>query len=748
MSLARLRAQGLTLELDLRDLRFSPDESERFLRTQLGAISRRDALDLHERSDGWVAGLQLLAIARKQGRPSDAAPLDTPEPARGHVQEPQAFSSFFEREVLARLSPAELDVLISASACTRFCAPLCAALIERPDAVAEVLSLLTRLEADNLFIVPVDSADHDTWWRLHPLLRETLLERLHRRSPAHRQRVHHAAWHWFREHGLLDEAVRQAVQAGEFDAAADWIEQSATQLALQGGLRKIVALVRLLPPAQIHARHRLRLWMVRVDLYTRNFSACAAGIEALRGDIPAHDPDSGYMLTLVHAMLALQRDDIATVQQLLPQLRNAPATADAMTLGGRDNIVSWLHLHLGEYAMVRELQKANTSRLMNGAPLLGTASGSLQGQCLIGLSHALQGHIAQAEQAYRGVLQRAERAGTAGHDPHNLATALLGEVLYELNDAQGVLHLLEPRVELLERVSIPDAAMRLLGHLGHLGHLAMAHGVLGNDLESMAYLERLEDYAQNLGLPRLLAHSLGAQIRHHLRLGNQQAADALMQRLGQLDKASPSPSQTCGEIALTTARARVAWLLAQRRPDEANQLITPLIDWVQRAGRQRVLAQLLLAHAAIALQQNQPALARERVLAALTLGHRLGLVRSVLDASPAVLALVRSLALDPSLDPVLAFYAERLTLATQATHAVAASAALALPAVTGASLATLSEREMDVVTLLAQAMPNKKIARALSLSPETVKWHLKNIYGKLGVATRDEAVARVRDLQR
>ena len=99
----------------------------------------------------------------------------------------------------------------------------------------------------------------------------------------------------------------------------------------------------------------------------------------------------------------------------------------------------------------------------------------------------------------------------------------------------------------------------------------------------------------------------------------------------------------------------------------------------------------------------------------------------------------------PELDPVLAFYVERLCPA-DATGTAPSSTPAAPPAPLVLREA-LSEREVDVVRLLAQAMPNKKIARALSLSPETVKWHLKNIYGELGVSGRDEAVARVRDMQ-
>lgn len=744
LSLDRLRAEGQLLELDVRDLRFSAAESERFLQSQLGTIDHRDAMQLHELSDGWAAGLQLLAINWKKRRQELAtARGDAKAPGdfvRTHVQDPQAFAAYFEKEVLSRLSPQELDLLISVSACSRFCAPLCAVLLGRPESDVGMAPLLARLEAENLFIVPVESTERETWYRLHPLLRETLRERLGQRSEAERLQVHRIAWQWFRDHGLIDEAVRQGVAAGEGAAAAALVEKSARDLAVRGELRKLIGLVRQLPLAQVQARVGLRLWMIRVELFAREFDAFSAQIDRLRKDIPPDDAMSHYALTLMEATLAVQRDDTDAGMALLPRLLAVPEGADAMTIGGRDNILTWLYMHRGDYERARRIQLDNSIRLINGVPLRGTPSGTLQGRALVGLSYAMEGRMTQAERIYRDVLRESNEGGSACVDSAYLATALLGEVLYEHDETDEALRLLEDRVDALERVSIPDSVLRVHRTL------AAAHWVAGRRLEGMAYLERLEDYSAALGLDRLLVYSLSLQAHYRMEMGDAVAAEASMLRLNEIDaRHGDADHSALMEIGVIAERARIRWSMARGDADDAARRIEPLIASIEMHGRQRLVAQLKLMQAVIERRRGRMDAARECTLTALRRGHRLGLVRSLLDADPVVMELVADVARDASLDPVLAFYAERLASAGR----MAASAESTTSTGTSTHAATrpvepLSERERDVLHLLVQAMPNKKIALALGLSIDTVKWHLKNIYGKLGVAGRDEAVAWMR----
>ncbi|ASW02313.1 LuxR C-terminal-related transcriptional regulator [Paraburkholderia aromaticivorans] len=744
LSLGRPRDQGLVLELDMRDLRFTAAESEAFLKARLGEIGQREARHMHELTDGWVAGLQLFAMrlkGKKQGT-TDLAPSDPL--ANTQLLDARGFAAYFEREVLSRLAPPEVEMLVRMASCTRVCAPLCIALIGDRQSPAEVRALLTRLDNDNLFIAPIESSGSETWYRLNPLFRETLLERFRARSELHQREVHLAAWIWFRDHRQPDDAVRHALLAGEPAAAADLVLRVARTMQIEGDLRKLVRLIRMLPLAEVQSRIGLRLWMVHLQLYAREFDACAAAIARLQLDIPESDANSRYRLILLQVALAVQRDDTDEAISVLPHLRQIPAHADSLTVGARNNLLSWIYMRRGEYDEARRVQSEAPRPLVSGAPLVGTPAGTLNGRCIAGFSYALEGRFIQVERISRDVLFEADQLGSAAAEAACFAAALLGEVLYEFNEFDAARKLLEDRVDVLERVSIPDSVLRVLTVL------SAVHWEAGHRLDAFAYLERLEEYATQYGLPRLVAHSLAEQIHRHLLSGQFDAAEAGLARLDMIAaRVVATAAGTAAEIHAMAERSHINWCIAHEDFEGAASRLQALIPFCEARGWQRHIAHFQMQAAIVDARRGRPDAAREAVLAALRRGHRLGLVRGLLDADPGALDLITTVVKSEAHDPVLSFYVNRLQAARKATSASGAE-----PAVKPASRSapptaaeTLSERETRVVGLLAQALPNKKIARTLGISPETVKWHLKNIYGKLGVTSRDEAVARVRDLE-
>lgn len=722
LSLARLRSQGLTAEIDLRDLRFSPEESERFLCEQLGQIEKRDAQALHELTDGWAAGLQLFAIDLKAKRGAAFAPMT--------VRDAEAFASYFEREVLVRLASDDLLLLTRAALCSRFCAPLCARLLGHSGAIGEIAARLSRLDADNLFITQIGGEkDRETWYRLHPLLREVLLRRIAGLLATEQRELHAAAWHWFDAQGYVDEAVHHAVLADDAQAAANMVEGYAHNLLARGELRQLAGLIRRLPPEQVAARFDLHIVLAYLQMYAGETDALLQSIQQIESRSERRGSRQRYALALLRGGLALQRDDTDSVAALLPELQRVPPDADDFTFAGRGNILSWMFIHRGEYEHARKV-------LEESAPHDGAPRGILLGRCMGGMTHAAEGQVLLAERVFCDVLAEAEKQGAAYVGIACMAAALLGEALYELNDVEAALLLLEKRIDVLERVSIPDTVLRAMLVL------ASAHRLAGRWLEAHECLERLEDYAKRHRVDRLLANALCLRSRWLLEEGRVDDADAALLRCEALAaRYSGAVRSTAWEISVCADLARIGMCLHLNDFDGAMVHLTPLSALSEAGGRWCRVASLRLQMSIAEKGRRNNKAAREHLVEALRLGHRLGLMRSLLDVSDHLREMLGALLAEEAFDPVLAFYAQRLMEAGQARAPVEPKMAG-----TDGALGLLSERENEVLNLLALALPNKKIARVMDVSLDTVKWHLKNIYRKLDVSGRDGAVAKMRDL--
>ncbi|WP_050454548.1 LuxR C-terminal-related transcriptional regulator [Candidatus Burkholderia verschuerenii] len=734
LSMDRLRAEEQALELNLGDLRFQPDEAESFLKAQLGDVDAASARRLNDLTDGWVSGLRLFSLSlkkKRRGASSGAIDLAIQE----QVRDARTFATYFEREVLSKLRPTELDLLTRAAACDRFCASLCAALFVR-DVMdrAGIALLLERLESDNLFITPLNERGQETWYRLHPLLQQTLLERFESWSDGTRREVHACARQWFLEHGHLGEAVHHALKAGEPARAAALIEQCAQSLFLTGQMRTLASLVRQLTSAQVQASLNLRIWMARQQLFHMESDACAASLAALEADLPYQaSADRFTVLVLVlRAALAIQRDDANAAMALLPKLLMPPTNADAVTIAGRNNVLSWIYMQRGAFEAARGIQNVDFGPCdADGGPLIGTGAGVLMGRCFVGLSYAFEGQMTQAERIYRAVLRDAERHGRAANQPACIAATLLGEALHEQTRDDAVRELLERRGDVFERIAVADVALR-----GMLV-LSSAHWAAGHRLETFAWLERLEDYGTACNLPRLVGASLAAQVFRRLCNDEFNVAQACLERLQVLVANAPARDEGCFDGLRYAARAaEIRFGMATGDLEQAAMQLDTLIAYCERHGRQGHVAQLRLQRAVVDRKLGRGDSARANALIALTMGHRMGLMRTLIDADVSALDLIAELARQEPFDSVLAFYVERLQ---------AAAPRVVNDNRTRDGMKALSERKLDVMRLLAEALSTKKIARVLGLSPETVKWHLTNIYGKLGVSGRDEAVERMRD---
>lgn len=725
LSMERLRLQGMLAEFDMRDLRFSPEETERFLRKQLGTIDSGEAAAWHAKTDGWAAGLQLFAIGLRNAQGSGY-----PAP---RVRDARAFANFFEREVLGQMAPDDLEMLTRVAICQRFCVPLCAEVLGQPQAAAHIKTRITKMVSDHLFITPVGSHDDETWYRMHPLLRETLLARLTARGEDLQRALHAAAWRWFEAGGHVEDAVLHAVRAGDCDAAARLVEGCAKALLVRGELSRVSRLLRMLPHEEVRNRFALQLVMAYSQLYSADFDALRESLARMEAQVESRRASDRYSLCLLRAGMALQLDDTDEAASRLPEIRAVPPDADEFARYARANVLSWLFTLRGEYDIARAvLDEAEGHYRSPRARLLGS--------CIHAAGLLREGQTNQAGKIVREVMEQAEARGPGFGAVASMAAGLLADTLYELNELDAVCELLEPRIPVLERGSLPELMLRACLVLSN------AYWLTGRKAKALACLERLEAYTQRYQLDRLMAEAHVQRLRRHLQQGEMEQANRLLERMDAMmaHHAGPGP-QKAAQIGRARTRSAVEMALYTKDFSGALEHLGQLFHlFPAKDGSDPVpaMAALHMQAAVARLGQGDRAGARRDFAKAIRAGHSLGLMRTLLDVLEPVPDAFHSLAREPLPDPVLTFYVHRLM---DAHGAVGSERGFPQGSVVTGRLSVLSEREREILELLAQAMSNKRIARILNVSAETVKWHLKNIYAKLGVAGRGGAAALLRD---
>ncbi|THJ31651.1 hypothetical protein E8K88_14305 [Lampropedia aestuarii] len=730
----RLRAAQQTYEQDEQQLRFSATEVQQLVHLWPGLQTIAWPRLVHM-SDGWITGLQLLAAhAKKHGHALD-----------GHQTfiKPE-ITAYFNQEVLYCLSPESLRGLVRLSPTRQFNASLAVSML----GVETGKNLLMQLQAQRLFISPVESGDSGAcaWWRFHPLFRELLLARFAQMPDELQCNTHMRLGQWFEQHGMLRDTVQHYAAAGEIDTAIACIEASAQALFFNGHLQALVQAVAAIPAAHLQHRNGLLLWLAWSQLCYRQFDACNASIAQLDwllatgiDDAFAGSADGALQahVCLLKFSLALQSDDLDLAHALLPQMLELQQPHQAVLQGGRGNLLAWFFSRQGLHEQARHYLKGAGYYRSDGVLLLDSPFGSLMSQALEGMSYLHEGNYRHAEDVLRAVLAQAE-AGPGSHcEAACNAAGWLCEVLYEINHIADLRNLLERYGNAIAKVACPDA--QLSSTLARSRLLALE----GHFAESHAVLDGFMDVARSRNMLYLVAVLVHEQLELQLRQASPSQSPVYLATLDQLaQQALQTRHHGAQPIAQYAALAHALWrvhsLNEQSDPAlllglESNPLVTGRL-------RLRTAALVAIAHQRAGLET----IAEQIVLQVLLQAHTCGCVNTVLDMGQDLRQLVQQVqARSLDTNPLLGFYVDGLL-----QHARQRQSAVAQPAQKpGAKAESLSERELQILRLLANDLPNKRIANALGVSAETVKWHLRNIYKKLSVFSRSEAVVAARRLQ-
>jgi LuxR family maltose regulon positive regulatory protein len=749
LHLARLRAQGQLTELRVSDLRFTSAEAAEFLNQAMGLdLSAEDIAALEARTEGWIAGLHLAALAL-QGTFSMQGHKDTTSLIESFTGSHRFVLDYLVEEVMEQQTESTQTFLLQTSVLNRLTGSLCDALTGQDNGQAT----LEMLERANLFIVPLD--EERRWYRYHHLFRDLLRQRLNQILPEQVSTLHRLAGKWFEDQDLAAEALNHLFAAGDYEMAGRLVEQMGTTAFWRlGNWPSVLHWLEKLPNRVVHSRPKLCLtyaWVMHISGQPEAVEPFLRSVEshlqaAKDGLVARADrlietteatSDEHLLSGDVHSMMA----EVTTIRALTARVQGDLARAvelchraleltPSKELHLRALVIGWL---ADTYYLSGDIAAASLHFAEARATSL--ESGNIF-QALVfsnGLAkvQVMQGHLHQAADSYQQMQHLFLSWGEQHASVAGYVCVGMGELLYEWNNLDEAVQQLREGIERGKQGANPGILLP--------GYVALARvlqaqgdtaGALGTIREAMRSWRQFQ-LTRGCGIPPVANY----QARLSLAQGNIASAAEWVQEQGMRADDEFSYQQEVDYITL----ARL--LIAQDNADEAVGLLQRLLETAETGGRiSRVLDILLLQ--ALSLQaQGDTDQAITALQKAMDLAEPEGFVRIFLDEGPPMAKLLYE-ALAREIAPE---YARRLLAAfpmpepkqDDQPETQAPESDLIEP---------LSQRETEVLQLIAQGLSNREIGERLFIALPTVKGHNRRIYGKLQVQRRTEAVARAREL--
>jgi LuxR family transcriptional regulator, maltose regulon positive regulatory protein len=731
LPLARLRVRGQITEINAADLSFTREEAVAFLKDTMGLnLSAKDLAALEERTEGWIAGLQLAALSMRDRKDSS-----------GFIQ---AFSGshrdvldFLTDEVLDRQSEQMRAFLLETSILQRLTGELCDAVTERDDGQVT----LERLERENLFVVPLD--DERRWYRYHHLFADVLRGLLEQERSEEVKELHLRAAAWYERSGWASAAVEHALIAGDAGWAARLVEYYTQALLQRGEGVTVDRWLRALPAGLVRARPRLSLAQAILAFITGR----ADEVEPLLADAErafanvdqAGEPPVGESvrgLANVHGSVAMLRAELARhrgdVEHTIQFSRQARAH-----LGEGDQ---YLHFFTSWNLAVAKQMQGRLGEAEDALAELAAdpwASGrnpyvAVRTYYALGQVQLTQGRLSAALQTFRQGLELATEAGRLALPAAGVAHVGIAEVLYERNELDAALGQAMRAVELCRQIGY---AQWLVTGLAALARIRQALGDQAGALEAIGEAERLvPSTVVDLFFPVAVQ-------RARLLLAQGEVEDAARwcaeRGLGVEDE----PSYLREREHLVLARV----LLAQGKVDQALRLLRWHLEEAQAQRRRGSEIEILMLQVLALWEKGEKEGAATTLTRALTLAEPEGYVRTFVDEGPEMALLLSEVLkahqrrhLDRPDLPSAHYLRKLLTALEQAaSRTTPPTAELPEP---------LSERELEVLQLIEAGKSNRRIAQELFVTTGTVKTHIRSIYRKLDAHSRTQALVRAREL--
>ncbi len=704
LPVARLRAGGQLTEIRVADLQFTIDEASEFLNSKAGLdISAADVARLEKRTEGWITGLQLAAISM-QGLGDVSSFIDSFSGSHRFILD------YLMEEVLGRQSEEIMAFLLQTSILNRLCGSLCDAVTR--DDTASGQKILNRLEQSNLFLIPLDNERR--WFRYHHLFADLLRQKLKTGAQSSRQgklpkthSLHLRASEWFEQNGLEIEALEYAAAANDTVRAMGLVEAGDVPLYFRGAAPNVLKWLETVSSTEMDKNPILWVIYASALLLAGQHTAvekklCAA--EAVSDNQAAGDDsmDLAGRIAAIRATLGVIQNDaelIFTQSQLAKKYLGS---------GNRifRTIAHWtsgfvFHLKGDRQAAASAYGEA----IAIGCDSLYTTAATITlGQILESNNQLLQ-----AAETYK------EGIRLAGDPPHTIACeAFLGlaRIHYEWNDLETASRYASRGLEMTRYTDSIDsfASYKIIN---------ARIGIAKDDWKAAeSDLIEAEKYVRRNQFEFRMPQIAGMQILILLHKDNSEGANELAERY---------------TLPLSLARVQ----LHRKDPSAALAILNPLRVQMEASGYQDELLRIIILQTLSHSANGSPDKAVDHLADAMHLAEQEGFIRSFLDEGREMAKLISN-AVIQGIHPD---YAEQLSAAFKsAMQSDGIDKGIAVPEI-------LSARELEILELIAEGLKNREIGEKLFISLNTVLYHTKNIFGKLGVRNRTQAIAKARELR-
>ena len=733
LPLARLRARDQLVEIRASDLRFTQSETGQFFKDVMGFTLQDELISLlAEKTEGWAAGLHMAGLSIQRHEDASAFVHDFSGTNRYILE-------YLADEVLAAQSPEILDFLIHTSILKRFNASLCDAVLHASPPAAPMLA---ALEQANLFLIPLDS--NRNWYRYHQLFADLLQARLHQQQADEiPQRLSRAA-SWCEQHGYFIDAIAYALAAPNNDLAAKFIATYWSRMLHDGEIETVWSWLNALPEESVRRSAPLSVafcWVLWIKGEIGAIEQHLLNAEGSLRQTSAQEEGSPSDLTLVHlpAEMATLRSFLARYQsefelaiQLAEQARHLIADNEA----GHDDsqLVALNYLALatayegaGELetavnAYDKAIQTSRTGKKSSNITIVYRKIGLLK----------ILGRLQEAKTVCQDALAFVKTQGISRLPTVGILHLAMSELLIEQNALEQAETHLSQALELGKwdgRLdALRNAALALI-------RLHLARGQITKAMQAIADVEaRLGDSPIALAKAELLA----LKVQVLLKRGAWQEARQNSQEA--INLAAGDKGQTGEIVAIVALRV----LIATKNTQETITQLTQSLTTAEVQGRIGIAIERNILLGLALAEQDHLARGVESLKRALVLAEPERYVRIFLDEGEPMRLLLEKAAEQIDQPPVQEYVAYLLAQFAQETKMIAqVQTKKASPQTL---IEPLSQREQEVLTLIAEGLTNKEIAQQLIVAPGTVKAHTSSIYRKLDVSNRTEAVARARQL--